>query len=379
MPQRRAHHYRNRHATDRANAQQMQPGGLPGFCQKDRWKPQNGQTQRDECIGHMQHQQQRRAPCSRALPTRQPQEVQSGGQQQQPPAQLILGRSNPGHQSRRARQKAKRIVPAKGHGHRAGIIFGVVIDQPVAREAGNDPPANQHYQENHHGKAGPASIIRCANRQNLDVEDDIGQQEKRYGYHHHQVAPVAPGDDLDRDHQHNRRQKRTVDSHDDQPTQSGGPGHGNPPGEPQTDQCGQWPAPDRHPPGPVRNRREQEAADNGSRITEQHFVDVPVHRRELRVEGQFSGIKQYPQGNGYRGEPGCTEKKRTESVAEKGRPVIHRAFVLWHMAPLSRIALLILNPANTLAGRDVQADKKSQMVGTGKRQRLDRIDADIRG
>src|SRR5262245_38728406 len=76
----------------------------------------------------------------------------------------------------------------------------------------------------------------------------------------------------------------------------------------------------RPPTGPVRYRREQESGDDRRQVAVQHFMDVPVERRERGRHGHLAEEHRQPDQDPKPGVNGAEEEERSKSVAQQRRP-----------------------------------------------------------
>ena len=109
----------------------------------------------------------------------------------------------------------------------------------------------------------------------MDKQVACEQQSERS--QHGQVAPIASGEDFAGDDASEYRREGEIENSRDFCIETCGEQDGKPPHGPQQQKDDQRCALERHPAGPVGDRSEQEAGDNGSAVA---FMDVPDHGRE---------------------------------------------------------------------------------------------------
>src|SRR6185295_4458734 len=93
-------------------------------------------------------------------------------------------------------------------------------------------------------------------------------------------------------------------------------------GEPKGGKPGERPTIDRQPPGPVRNRREQEAGDSRCDIAIEHLVNVPIERTQMCRYAQLAHILGNPDKDGDDRPEACRQKERAKAIREKCGTVI---------------------------------------------------------
>src|SRR6185437_13711043 len=89
------------------------------------------------------------------------------------------------------------------------------------------------------------------------------------------------------------------------------------PCKPQQRQSRERNAAHRQASGPVRNRRQQEPADDGGSIAVQHFMNVPIERAEIGRQRQGTVVLRKPEQNAERRPRSSNKEKRPKSVSEQ--------------------------------------------------------------
>ena len=89
---------------------------------------------------------------------------------------------------------------------------------------------------------------------------------------------------------------------------------------PQADERRERNAGDRQAAGPVRDRRQEEAGDDGGAIAEDHFMGMPVDRREFRRRDDRPSENRQPQRHADQRPDARGEEERAEAAAEHRRP-----------------------------------------------------------
>src|SRR5215472_5492838 len=148
----------------------------------------------------------------------------------------------------------------------------------------------------------------------FDVKGDIDQCKKNNKSYNLQVAPFAPRDDFAACSGRKQKKKSRICCQRRSPSDVVRNGYGNAPDEPDREKAGQRQSLDRQSPRPVWDRGEQKACDDGSDIAEQHFMDMPVERRESRREGDFAGKGGKPKRNHQPRLNRAEQEKRPESI-----------------------------------------------------------------
>ncbi|MDH7799189.1 hypothetical protein QBC99_005295 [Beijerinckia sp. GAS462] len=100
----------------------------------------------------------------------------------------------------------------------------------------DDAAADNHDQKYDYADGQPPAYIAGAEDVYLDMEQDIGAEQKTHGYQHHEIAPVAPGDDFDRGGRGDGSQEQAVDRHGEHPVERARKEHSDSPGKPQQHQ-----------------------------------------------------------------------------------------------------------------------------------------------
>jgi hypothetical protein len=98
---------------------------------------------------------------------------------------------------------------ANGTGSRTGIL----AHQPVAREARNDPPADQRDQQHHDRDADPDADICGPGKMSFDMKGDVAHQQEDDDADHRQIAPIAARRDLAGCSGGDQRQEAHIDQH----------------------------------------------------------------------------------------------------------------------------------------------------------------------
>ena len=194
---------------------------------------------------------------------------------------------------------------------------GILLDQPIAGKTRDDAPADQRDQQHDHGNADTDADIGGAVEMRFEVKRDVAGQQ-----HHHQrddveILPVAARCDLARRCRGNQQQKTRIDQHRGPPADAGGECHREASGDPDGDKRRQRRALQRQASGPVRDRREQEAGDDGRQIAVEHFVHVPVARREGGSEPQLAVKQRQPHEYRQRRLDRAEQEERPKAVGEQ--------------------------------------------------------------
>ena len=158
------------------------------------------------------------------------------------------------------------------------------------REARYDAPADQHDETDHSRDRDADSIVGGTARDRLEVEHYIAGDQYAEHDEDAEIAPVLAGDQLSQHHRCERSEKRNVNHTRNHCAPNRRAGDRHPAGKPQRGKAGQRIAIDRQSPGPIGNRREQEAGDNRGHIPVDHLMDMPIERRQRRWQRQLAEI-----------------------------------------------------------------------------------------
>jgi len=201
---------------------------------------------------------------------------------------------------------------------------GIFAHQPVAGKTRSDAAADQRNQQHDDGDADTDAGVGDAVKMRFEMERDIAREHQQHQHHDIEISPVAAGQNLAGGCRGDQQQKACIDQHRHQPTGLGGKRHGKPPGDPDVDQHQQRRVLQRQPSGPVRDRREQKSRDHRRQIAVEHFMHMPVARRERRRQRDLAIERRQPDQNGERGIEGTKQEERAKAVGEK-RPALVRA------------------------------------------------------
>jgi len=240
-----AHHHRHGHATDRSDPEQMRR-------RRHRGQPEGRRTDGDETggdaeIGQVQHAEERRAPCNVPAPAREPRHMQEGRQRAQHGRREGEGREDPSQKRTRTSHEREPVEAVERH-RKPGRA---ALRQPVAGEAGQDAPADQHDQEDQQRQTQPPPQIGGAKAHDFCVIKQIGGPEQGDGQQDLEVAPVPARHDLARDHGDHGQKKALVDQQHHGRRQGRAPGQRQASAQPEHQQSRKRPATRRHAACPV--------------------------------------------------------------------------------------------------------------------------------
>ena len=97
---------------------------------------------------------------------------------------------------------------------------------------------------------------------------------------HFEIAPIASGDDFTGSGPGPRQQERAVDHRRGKPARFRRKVHSDPASEPEQHQGEERRSLHRQAPGPVGDCGQQKPGDDSCNVAEQHFVHMPIDRRE---------------------------------------------------------------------------------------------------
>ena len=273
------------------------------------------ETGRHEQIANMQHQHQAVTEGAVAGPAAKPHRLQYARERERQPGDHGIRQRHPQRQRDHAGRHRRGVEAVERRRQPAGIF----PHQPVAGETRNDAAADQADQHDHHRGADADGKIGAALNMRFEMEAGIAGEQQRGQQHHRQIVPFAPGDDFAGDHHHHRGQERDIDQHRRQPAEIGGKGGGHPARKPQHHQSEQRAALQRQPSGPIGDRGEQEAGDHRRQIAIEHFMGVPVARRERGLQTELAFIERQPDQHRQRREQGAAEEERPKAARQHGR------------------------------------------------------------
>ncbi len=195
---------------------------------------------------------------------------------------------------------------------------GVCAANTVVGEHRNDAPA--HHRHDEHDEVEPnlqardRGPVQDPKIGKMDSErDEADQQQNR---DEKVVSGVAAPGERNSDRDRDRHGKRGI--HDCRSAVIGRQ-HQDSAGDPQQRKRGQRRAGRRRLSGPVADRSEEEAGDDGERVAEQHLVGMP-DRTARESGGKNARVLANPQRNRQRGKYGGEEVKRPEAkVPERKR------------------------------------------------------------
>ena len=287
-------------------------GGTAGHSAR---KANQDKAERDEDVTGVQHQHEPVRQSAVTGPARETNGMKQTGEQQKQGHDRIAGRDDPARQRDGSGSQGNRIEPAERNRQPAVPL----PRQPIARKARHDAPA---YQRDHQDDArypGTNAVVRGAIPRGFQVERHIAGDQDADDHEHAQIPPIATGHDLARRHARQHDKERNIDCGsrgraDFRRHQNGGPA-----GQPKRRERGERSAVHRQTPGPVRDRRQQKAGDHRGGIAEEHLMDVPVERRQRRLQADFAEKLWQPQQDAECGPAGPAEEERTEAVGEQRR------------------------------------------------------------
>src|SRR4029079_11869529 len=93
-------------------------------------------------------------------------------------------------------------------------------------------------------------------------------------------------------------------------------------GKPERGEARKRPAIDRQPPGPVRNRGEQETGDGGGHVAINHFVNVQIERVQMGGHTQLPHVLGNPEKNANDRPETRRQKERAEAIRKQRGAVI---------------------------------------------------------
>ena len=226
------------------------------------------------------------------------------------------------------------------------------LEQPVARETGNDAPANDRDQ--HDGRAdgeAPAEPRGHGEAERFEVHQQVGDDEERERRCHRQVAPVASGDDFAGGDGEERGGKRQIGK-DRQPRGKVRRNQASKtPEQPEASKRGEAKPSHRQPAGPVRNGGQQEAGHRRHHEAKQHLVDMPRQRIEPRRQLHISEEHREPQSERDNRPASGGEKHRPESVVQHRRQSRAAQAVFFAHSTHAFLRVLLVVLTGTLAAR----------------------------
>lgn len=137
---------------------------------------------------------------------------------------------------------------------------------------------------------------RCR-KQQRDQRDDF------------EIAPVFAGQDFPNGGCNDEREKTDVDRSSRKPFDVGGNRHDDPSGDPHQNEHKQRLSLNRKLSRPVRDRGEKKSRDHRRQIAVEHLMDMPVPRRERRMQRQLAMEDRKPDQHGETGIDASEEGK----------------------------------------------------------------------
>ena len=174
--------------------------------------------------------------------------------------------------------------------------------------------ADQRNEQDDCAERYPRAVVRSTLAKCLGMEDDIAEREHANNAEHPQIAPVLAGDYFARGNRGKRQQERDVDYRGGNAANFVGKQDRNSPGKPERGKPGKRPAVYGQTASPVRNGGKQKAGDRGCDVAEQHLVNVPVERGEMRRQHDVAKKLRQPEWKADDGPEARQEKERTEAV-----------------------------------------------------------------
>ena len=143
--------------------------------------------------------------------------------------------------------------------------------------------------------------------------------ERNHGHwdQNFQIAPVLSGNNLARRGRNHHDKKRAVDDCGNDPAEMRRASDGKPARQPDQHKRQQRRPLQRKPARPVWNGRQQKAGEHRRHITEQHFMGVPVARREQRRKCDLALEQRQPDRDRERRMTSPEEEKRAKAIREE--------------------------------------------------------------
>jgi len=152
----------------------------------------------------------------------------------------------------------------------------------------------------------------------FEMKCAVSQEQQGDQHHDLEVAPVPTRQDFPGRSGNDEREKADVNRCGWQPSDVGGNRHDDASGDPDQNKRKQRSALDRKPPRPVRDSGEQKARDHRRQVAVEHLMDMPVPRRERRMQQQLTVENRKPNQDGKAGIDASEQEKRPKAIGQQG-------------------------------------------------------------